>query len=461
MYSNVDPPRRATRNRSARADHPLKSFAMKSIRRFLVASAATMVSVGLAASPALAQPDTGLPTDITATPFATPDTDTCPFATTPAPAIDLSEVPSPGSVAPQPLPVPSDAIGGARLAECGTVLPDGAPPLPADISATGFLVADLDSGSVLAAKDPHGRYRPASTIKILLALVALEELDLDEQIVATSDDADAEGSAVGVGKNGVYTNLQLMQGLVMASGNDAAHALAVQLGGDASTVEKMNSKAAELGALDTRTATPSGLDGPGMTSSPYDLALIFRAAMQNSTFAQLISTETVPFPGYPKDPSIPEDQDRPAFTLANDNQLLYNYEGALGGKTGYTDDARQTFVGGSERNGRRLVVTIMKADVLPIRPWEQAARLLDYGFTLEPEQTIGALVEPGTNSTVAATATSPAPTVAQPPVPATEASTRGVDRQAQGDAVVRIAIGVIGAIVVLGLLLGAYRLSRR
>ena len=341
------------------------------------------------------------------------------------------------------------------------MLPNGAPPLPADISATGFVVADMDSGSVLAAKDPHGRHRPASTIKVLLAIVALDELNLDTQITATAEDADAEGSAVGIGKDGVYTNLQLMQGLVMASGNDAAHALARQLGGDAATVDKMNAKAAELGALDTRTATPSGLDGPGMASSAYDLALIYRAAMRDPTFAQLISTENVQFPGYPKDPAIPDDQDRPGFTLSNDNQLLYNYEGALGGKTGYTDDARQTFVAGAERGGRRLVVTIMKGDVLPIRPWEQAARLLDYGFAMDANDTVGDLVEPQSTSAVTSTrSTAAAPTLAQPPVSASGSGSRQSEMQAQGDTVVRIAIGVIGGFVVIGLLWGARKLSR-
>lgn len=409
----------------------------------------------------MAQPAAEPPVPTTTPPFTTPDTDSCPYAASPPPAIDLSEVPAPGSTAPQPLPIPADAVGGDRLAECGVVLPDGAPPLPADISATGFVVADMDSGAVLAAKDPHGRYRPASTIKTLLALVALDELNPSTQITATAEDAEAEGSAVGIGKNGVYTNLQLMQGLVMASGNDAAHALSTQLGGDAATVDKMNAKAAELGALDTRTATPSGLDGPGMASSAYDLALIFREAMRNPTFAQLISTETVQFPGYPKDPAIPEDQDRPGFALSNDNQLLYNYEGALGGKTGYTDDARQTFVAGAERNGRRLVVTIMKGDVLPIRPWEQAARLLDYGFALDPNDTVGELVEPQSTAAVTSTRASEAtPTLAQPPASASGSGSRQSEMQAQGDTVVRISIGVIGAIVVIGLLWGARRLSR-
>ncbi len=427
----------------------------------MAVSAVSMVLVGIGCGPALAQPAAEPPAATTTPPFTTPDTDSCPFAASPPPAIDLSEVPAPGSTAPQPLPVPAEAVGGGRLAECGAVLPDGAPPLPADISATGFVVADMDSGSVLAAKDPHGRHRPASTIKVLLAIVALDELNLNSQITATAEDADAEGSAVGIGKNGVYTNLQLMQGLVMASGNDAAHALSRQLGGDAATVDKMNAKAAELGALDTRTATPSGLDGPGMASSAYDLALIYRAAMRDPTFAQLISTETVQFPGYPKDPAIPDDQDRPGFTLSNDNQLLYNYEGALGGKTGYTDDARQTFVAGAERDGRRLVVTIMKGDVLPIRPWEQAARLLDYGFALDSSRGVGELVEPRSTSAVTSTrAPEATPTLAQPPASASGSSSRQSEMQAQGDTVVRIAIGVIGSIVVIGLLWGARRLSR-
>ena len=427
----------------------------------VAASAVSMVLVGIGCGPALAQPAAEPPAATTTPPFTTPDTDSCPFAASPPPAIDLSEVPAPGSTAPQPLPIPAEAVGGDRLAECGAVLPDGAPPLPADISATGFVVADMDSGSVLAAKDPHGRHRPASTIKVLLAIVALDELNLNSQITATAEDAGAEGSAVGIGKNGVYTNLQLMQGLVMASGNDAAHALSRQLGGDAATVDKMNAKAAELGALDTRTATPSGLDGPGMASSAYDLALIYRAAMRNPTFAQLISTETVQFPGYPKDPTIPDDQDRPGFTLSNDNQLLYNYEGALGGKTGYTDDARQTFVAGAERGGRRLVVTIMKGDVLPIRPWEQAARLLDYGFALDSSRGVGELVGPQSRSAVTSPrAPEATPTLAQPPASTSRSSSRQSEMQAQGDTVVRIAIGVIGSIVVIGLLWGARRLSR-
>lgn len=354
-----------------------------------------MVTIALVGVPAGAHPLRGEPAPpVTSAPYTTPNTDSCPHRDVPPPAIDLSEVPAPGQSAPRPLPVPSAPVGGDRLGACGTITAAAAPPLPADISATSWVLSDLDTGEVLAAKDPHGRYRPASTIKMLLALVALHELDLATTIVATADDASVEGSAVGLGKGGIYTNRQLLQGLVMASGNDAAHALAAQLGGDAATVRKMNDLAHDLGALDTRTATPSGLDGPGMSCSAYDLALIYRAAMRNATFAELIHTETVPFPGFPRNPDIPGDEDHPGFVLANDNKLLYNYEGALGGKTGYTDDARQTFVGGADRGGRRLAVTLMAADVLPIRPWEQATRLLDHGFALPAGTTVGRLVEP-------------------------------------------------------------------
>ncbi|WP_240962985.1 D-alanyl-D-alanine carboxypeptidase family protein [Antrihabitans stalactiti] len=352
------------------------------------------VLVGLGCISATAQPPDNTTTTTTTTPFTTPNTENCPNKTTPPKPIDESEVPAPGQPTPQPLPVPDKPVGGDDLGKCGSVTPSGAPGLPKEISATAWVLSDLDSGTVVAAKDPHGRYRPASTIKVLLAIVALRELDLSRTVVGTTEDADVDGTRVGIGPGGRYTNLQLMQALVMASGNDAAHAIARQLGGDEATVAKMNEMAKSLGALDTRAATPSGLDGPGMSTSAYDMALFFREAMTIPRFAELIHTEQVQFPGFPADKRIPDDKDHPAFPIGNDNQLLYNYDGALGGKTGYTDDARQTFVAGAKRDGRRLAVTLMKADVLPIRPWEQAARLLDYGFALDSTKSVGTLVEP-------------------------------------------------------------------
>ncbi|WP_280351472.1 D-alanyl-D-alanine carboxypeptidase family protein, partial [Nocardia abscessus] len=387
-----------------------------------------------------------------------------PLIRLPPPASDASVGPPPGPPPGARRPSPTPAWGGARLGECGVVLPKAAPPAPQDISATAWLVADLDTGEVLAAKDPHGRYRPASTIKVLLATLALRSLKLDKTVVGTQADANVDGTRVGIGPGGRYTNRQLMQALIMASGNDAAHALAAQLGGDAATVAKMNELAKSLRAMDTRAATPSGLDGPGMSTSAYDLAVLFREAMTIPLFAELIHTEQVDFPGYPADPAVPGDTDRPGYPIGNDNQLLYNYTGALGGKTGFTDDARQTFVAAAQRDGRRLAVTLLQAEVRPLRPWEQAARLLDYGFALPRSASIGNL--PGA---VVPQRDQSAVTLAAPPVPGSDRATPSVpgsDPSAMPPAEdrrtgARTTLIIGGVLLVAALLLGARQANRR
>lgn len=272
------------------------------------------------------------------------------------------------------------------MGECGLVLPDGAPAPPVGISAMSWLLADVDSGAVLAARDPHARHRPASTIKLLTALLVADELPSDRVVVATQADADQEGSRVGLGPGGRYTVRQLLLGLLLVSGNDAAHALAEQLGGTGATVQKMNQLAARLGARDTRAATPSGLDGPGMSSSAYDLALVFRQVLHRPLLAELLATQQTEFPGY---------GGRPGFVLSNDNKLLRSYPGALGGKTGFTDDARHTQVDAAQRGGRRLMVVLMRGEQRPVPMAEQAARLLDYGFSLPPAHPVGRLVNEG------------------------------------------------------------------
>ncbi|WP_280298481.1 D-alanyl-D-alanine carboxypeptidase family protein [Nocardia neocaledoniensis] len=417
---------------------------------------AAAIAAALTAAPVLAVPTPSTPpsgsSTTTTPPFTTPNTDNCAQRTQPPPPIDTSEVPAPGEPTPSALPVPSPAVGGDRMSECGVVLPAGAPPLPADISATSWLLADLDTGRVLAGKDPHGRYRPASTIKVALAIVALRTLDLDTVVTGTQADADVDGTRVGIGPGGRYTNRQLMQALIMCSGNDAAHAIATQLGGDKAAVAKMNDLAKSLRAMDTRAATPSGLDGPGMSTSAYDLSVLFREAMTIPLFAELIHTEQVDFPGYPADPKVPGDEDHPGFPIANDNQLLYNYAGAIGGKTGFTDDARQTFVAAAERDGHRLVVTLLKADVRPIRPWEQAARLLDYGFALDADARIGKLPESGSAAV-------------QPSVPLASPPPRADGTQAQPEQpphqAARVGVLIGAPLLALVLLLWIRRAYRR
>jgi D-alanyl-D-alanine carboxypeptidase (penicillin-binding protein 5/6) len=272
------------------------------------------------------------------------------------------------------------------MGDCGIVRPEGAPAPPGGVSAATWLITDLESGDVLAAKDPHARERPASLIKSLLAIVVIRELRPETEVKGTQEDANQEGTKVGVGPGGVYTVDQLLHALIMRSGNDAAWALSRALGGRDAALEKMNSLAQELGALDTRAATPSGLDGPGMTTSAYDQSLIFRAAMKYDEYADAASTRSIQFPGY---------AGKPGFQVNNDNRLLDSYEGFIGGKTGFTDDARHTYVGGAERGDRRLAVVLLRGERNPEPLGEQAARLLDYGFLLvgKDVRAVGELVD--------------------------------------------------------------------
>ncbi len=323
----------------------------------------------------------------------TPDTDDCPHRVHTPPAIDESEVVAPGATTPAPLPVPTPAVGGAKLAGCGVVADPRAGDVPANLTSAGWLIADLDSGEVIAAKDPHGRYRPASTIKTLLALTALRELDLDTVVVGTLDDYGIEGDSCGIGPDGRYTVRQLLTGLLMVSGNDCANALARELGGRDQTITKMNTVAASIGARDTRAASPSGLDAPGMSTSPFDLAVIFREAMRDADFRHMISLTTFEFPGFPALKSVPGDKPHPGYTMGTSNALLRDgYPGMLGGKTGFTDDALKTFVAGVERNGRRLVIVQMAGLTVAGDTYvQQAERMIDYGFAAPPDVSVGSL----------------------------------------------------------------------
>ncbi|OBB58128.1 MULTISPECIES: D-alanyl-D-alanine carboxypeptidase family protein [Mycobacteriaceae] len=388
----------------------------------LVAAATMLVTPGVAA----AQPA---------------DAGACPYRVATPPAVDASEVPKPGQDAPVPLPVPATPLGGDALSSCGVITAPGAPPPPGDVSAEAWLVADLDTGDVIAARDPHGRHRPASVIKVLTAVQSIKELNLAKAVPGTAEDAAAEGTSVGVDVGGLYTVNDLLHGLLMYSGNDAAHALARQLGGMDTALLKINQLASKLGGRDTRVATPSGLDGPGMSTSAYDLGLFYRYAWRNETFSDIVRTRSYDFPGRDGNPPYP---------IENDVKLLYNYPGALGGKTGFTDDAGQTFVGGAERDGRRLVAVLLRGTRQPIAPWEQAARLLDYGFALPQGTKVGTLIEPDPSL-------DPKPETAE------------IDAAAQAAAVlpaadampVRVGVGVIGGIIVFALIMAARSLNRR
>jgi serine-type D-Ala-D-Ala carboxypeptidase (penicillin-binding protein 5/6) len=215
-------------------------------------------------------------------------------------------------------------------------------------------------------------------------------------------------SAVGLVRQGKYSVETLWLGLILNSGNDAANVLA-RVGGRgdmAAGVAAMNAEASRLGAFDTHADTPSGLDGPHQFTTAYDLALIARACYAMPDFLRYVSTKKAHVPPQPP-------KDKHGFQIQNDNRLLWEYPGALGGKTGYTDLARHTFVGAAERNGRRLLVTLMGAERKPVRGWEQAAQLLDWGFAVSRGSAVGRLVRPG-EATPPPTRTPPPPATLVP-----------------------------------------------
>ncbi|MEU0156143.1 D-alanyl-D-alanine carboxypeptidase family protein [Micromonospora fulviviridis] len=307
----------------------------------------------------------------------------------PCPAV---KPPVPPPAAPSPPPVsPADlAVGGESLATAGLSVPAGAPMAPA-VTATSWVVADLDTGAVLGGCGPHEHRTPASVQKMLLAAALMPHLDPTQVVEVTRadlQDLDPASSVMGLVPGGRYSIESLWLGLLLKSGNDAANVLARVGGGAAGRqggVQAMNDEAHRLGANQTHAATPSGLDGPGQYTSAYDLALIARAAYARADFRRYIATRVA---------EIPAEPGRPGFSITHDNTLLDHYPGTLGGKTGFTDLARQTYVGVAERNGRRLAVTLLGAETAPLGSLGEAAALLNWGFALSPDASVGRLVAP-------------------------------------------------------------------
>jgi D-alanyl-D-alanine carboxypeptidase (penicillin-binding protein 5/6) len=316
------------------------------------------------------------------------------------PAAPTPTAPPPGGPA-QDYPWDGSTVGGAQLATRGLVVAEGAPPLPDGITAPGWLVADLGTGAVLAARDPHGRYYPASTLKTLTLLTLLHRLPADAVVTATQDDERVEGTRVGLVAGGQYPVPLLFRALILGSGNDVANALARAAGGSAATVAAMDATARSLGAFDTVAGTPSGLDVAGQSSSPYDLALVFRALVADPAALQVLATPRI---------EVPPVGGKPGFQVDNENPLLRTYPGDLGGKNGFTDAARHTFVTAADHGGRRIVVTLMGAERRPgVSEYVQAARLLDWGFgTPAGSPGVGRLVA-GAETPAAVSAPKPPP----------------------------------------------------
>ncbi|MCX4660656.1 DUF5136 domain-containing protein [Streptomyces uncialis] len=294
------------------------------------------------------------------------------------------------------------SVGGVRLGKPGTQvdLGTGAPVLPKDLTGRSWIVADAESGAVLAAHNAHWRLPPASTLKMLFADTVLPKFPKTQNHkVAPSDLAGlgAGSSLVGIKEEQTYSVHDLWLGVFLRSGNDAVRVLSAMNGGIPQTVADMQKHAEELQALDTKVVSPDGYDEAEQVSSAYDLTLIARSGLQKKDFREYSATLRAQFPAEAK-----KGKKRPSFEIQNTNRLLSGsyglspYKGIAGVKNGNTTNAGATFTGVAERGGRVLLVTVMnpsgkERDAV----YKETARLLDWGFQSAGKVTpVGELVPP-------------------------------------------------------------------
>jgi serine-type D-Ala-D-Ala carboxypeptidase (penicillin-binding protein 5/6) len=300
------------------------------------------------------------------------------------------------AVTPRPLPGPASRVGGQHLAESGLQVTPSASTRPPAPKATAWLVADLDTGQVLAACNAHVPLAPASALKVLTALALSPKVAGGQRYTARDEDARVDGTRVGLVPGSLYTGDDLWHALLMSSANDAAVALGQLAGGLPAATDTMRSTAQRLGAADTVPYNTSGLDLPGQVSSAYDLSLFGRAALADPRLAALMRTRVYAFPEAGTVPpgvrAAGAKAARKTFQIQNHNRLLSNYPGALGVKNGWTSTTGGSFVGAAQRGGRRLVATVLAADP---ETWHMSAALLDWGFaaTTRDAQGVGRLVD--------------------------------------------------------------------
>ena len=225
-------------------------------------------------------------------------------------------------------------------------------PVPS-VSARSAIVINAETGTVVFEKNSLERRSIASTTKIMSALITLEAGELDRQFVVDSMAIRIEGTSMGLREGDIVTRRVLCAGMLLPSGNDAAGASAVSVAGSIPEFAKlMNEKAASLGLKDTNFVNPSGLDADGHYSTAYDLALLTAYAMKNEDFTELVSKQ-----------SLQVEFGNPPFArwLNNNNKLLHMYEGAIGIKTGFTDNARRCLVSAAKRDGVTLIAVTLNA----------------------------------------------------------------------------------------------------
>jgi D-alanyl-D-alanine carboxypeptidase (penicillin-binding protein 5/6) len=244
-----------------------------------------------------------------------------------------------------------------------------------EISGPTAVLMEFSNGQVLYDKNMHKRMYPASTTKTLTAIIAIQKGNLDDIVTANDDVTKIDGNSMYLVPGEQLTLRQLLYAMLLESDNDAAVAIADHIGGNIKDfAEMMNQKAKEIGAKDSHFVNPNGLPDNNHYSTPYDMALIARYAMQNDIFRQIVSTVHYQIP--------PTNKYNKARDLWISNKLIkptnFHYDGADGVKTGYTVVAKQVLIASATRNSHRLISVIMGDEGTNI--WSDTIKLLNYGF---------------------------------------------------------------------------------
>ncbi len=238
----------------------------------------------------------------------------------------------------------------------------------ADISARHYALLEAETGDIICEGGGNTKAPMASTTKIMTAILAIENGKLDKTVVIPPEATGIEGSSIYLKEGERLTLEELLYALMLESANDAAMAIAIEIGGSVDEfVEMMNRRAEELGLINTHFTNPHGLDNEEHYTTAGDLARLAVYAMKNPTFEEIVSTKKRVIP-------LGDDGSR---VLINHNKLLRLYDGAIGVKTGFTKRSGRCLVSCAERDGIRLVCVTLNAP----SDWNDHKKLLDYGFT--------------------------------------------------------------------------------
>ncbi len=250
------------------------------------------------------------------------------------------------------------------LVTTGTVMGDELPK----VNATAAILVNAETGEVLYSKHSRDIMAPASTTKIMTAIIAIENGNLDRKIRVSRAAAAKPGSSMYLKRGEVQTLRNLLYGLMLASGNDSATAIAESIAGSESQFAgMMTRKAHKLGMNNTQYKNASGLPAAGHYTTAYDMSILARYCLKNSVFAQIVQTKVA---------AVSSSRSSARRTLTNHNKLLWQYPYTTGIKTGYTRRAGKCLVASANQNGTSLISIVLKSDSM----YDDSIQLFDFGF---------------------------------------------------------------------------------